>query len=1116
MTLAEIRSVMTEIEANTGAVAKYGKQLQEREYDTLPAEAELVRMMVDRWPTDKSQGPLRDFGHRVINSRIRVEQAAVPGGHFAYRIFPWFKAPMKEVDQRQREIEDLFFAVAGPPSSVDLESWNRLNDKMPSVDEITSAGKNLATAYALRDQSISALLGLAKFYRSSFVSYDGQRAQIIEGTYELVNETHQLCDDLRSVHDLEASNRADKLKDLIARSDRVAPIYFQLLKLINHEYLQLSESSEAELYLSANQWKRLDAVLKIPFDYSQRPRSQSSSSGGVSPFVFLESPHSLASRRVRLLERISLFAPERRTRPTESSPKEATAIQNTDAPRPGEFAADEVAAAEFATALYSLPDLMLTSAASASLQNGFSSTLARAWKDSYRAATLNLSQVRSALVIGDLASRIIDSQALEPKWVLLERTPPQMLRAQQLSAFAQWHGQRRADDLWSSPTGDGTPYYLKTSRALDRLANQLVSSQQNQNKVSSSSSNPPGVLEVTEEPYSIGLQPDRPAVTFRGTDQERIRFKVQLPEDNTPDHVDLRLTSDSDQLTITQISTDRGELEYQIGRKSTTGFNTVVTATLFFRGSSIDRSIPVESISDWKGPTVEYEYQLLNEAKLQVSLGEVSRAPEHLLFVLDSSRSMAELQRLQELKQVLQTFSDSVSQNGISVGIRVFGSRIVWKENDVYSEAEARKDTQLVLPVRAFPGTAFRETISRLKPVGESPLFYSLLEAKNDFQYVDPGSRRIVVISDGSDNWADQGLKPGVAELRTAYQDSGIPIYTIGFKSDPQGWSQLQNIADVTGGKAIKIDNANDLLSCILDLAQLRRFDIQPSPAGVSDLPRELNFAGPVLPVKPGSYNVRILDPKDNAIAKTSVSIRPGQRHDLVFRGGELTYNPFDERASKAVFTDDKTGVSLVISDFSFADGDLKVTLALSHQHEPNWWPESVQFKIQPHNHSEIYSVANVSPNVAGHHIPVWTITLNEWPSAASFAKVSASWQNADHRPRTYRLPLSNRSLITSPQLPDGIRVTRNSQSSRQIEGVSQTVQHITLVSDSKPSILDWSLQADASFGYSRQNYDVAKGIYNVEFLPDKDTPEAIRLLEQLEERSRIQGDIDLRAPKLD
>ena len=56
---------------------------------------------------------------------------------------------------------------------------------------------------------------------------------------------------------------------------------------------------------------------------------------------------------------------------------------------------------------------------------------------------------------------------------------------------------------------------------------------------------------------------------------------------------------------------------------------------------------------------------------------------EHLLFVLDSSRSMAELQRLQELKQVLQTFSDSVSQNGLSVGIRVFGSRVVWKENNV-------------------------------------------------------------------------------------------------------------------------------------------------------------------------------------------------------------------------------------------------------------------------------------------------------------------------------------------------------------------------------------------------------------------------------------------------
>ncbi len=494
MTSAEIRSTMTEIQANTSAVAKYGKQFQEREHNILPAEAELVRMMADRWPTDKGQEPLRDFGHRVINSRIGVEQAAVPGGHFAYRIFPWVKLPMKEVDQKQREIEDLFFAIAGPPSRVDRESWNSLNNKMPSVDEITSAGQNLATAYGLRDQSISALPGLARFYRSSFISHDGQRAQIIEATTELVNANHQLCRNLRSVDDLDASNRVSKLQDLIAQSDRFAPVYFRLLKSINQEYLQLSESIDAKLYLSANQWKRLDAILKIPFDYSQRRRSQSSSRNGVSPFEFLESPSSLATRRVRLLERISLFAPERRQRPPESSPKEATVTPKTVASR-----SDEIATAEFATALFRLPDSVSTAVIPASIQNGFSSTLSEAWQDSYRAATSNLSDMRSNLIIGDLASRIIDPHLLESNWVFLERTPPQMLRAQQLSAFAQWHSKRRAGDLWSSLTGNGTPYYLKTSGNLDRLAKQFVSSQRPPETTASSSLDRPALLQATKK-----------------------------------------------------------------------------------------------------------------------------------------------------------------------------------------------------------------------------------------------------------------------------------------------------------------------------------------------------------------------------------------------------------------------------------------------------------------------------------------------------------------------------------------------------------------------------------------------------------------------------------------
>ena len=106
---------------------------------------------------------------------------------------------------------------------------------------------------------------------------------------------------LRFTDNLGTLDRADTLKGLIAQSDEVAPIYFELLDLVNREYQQLSESSESDLYLSSNQWKRLDAILRIPFDYSQRRGSESSGNSDVSPVEFLESPNTLASRRIRLL-----------------------------------------------------------------------------------------------------------------------------------------------------------------------------------------------------------------------------------------------------------------------------------------------------------------------------------------------------------------------------------------------------------------------------------------------------------------------------------------------------------------------------------------------------------------------------------------------------------------------------------------------------------------------------------------------------------------------------------------------------------------------------------------------------------------------------------------------
>lgn len=174
-----------------------------------------------------------------------------------------------------------------------------------------------------------------------------------------------------------------------------------------------------------------------------------------------------------------------------------------------------------------------------------------------------------------------------------------------------------------------------------------------------------------------------------------------------------------------------------------------------------------------------------------------------LVLVLDGSGSMKEpggtgKTRMEEAKDGLNGVIDDLPDDA-NVGLRVYGSEI----SDGPGSCE---DSELLVPVEAVDKEALRSGVQKLKPLGNTPIAYSLEKAYADLP--DEGPRSIVLVSDGEENCKGDPCKVA-ADLKKKGADFYVDV--VGLQVDAASRDQLTCIASAGGGTYYDVKDLSEL-----------------------------------------------------------------------------------------------------------------------------------------------------------------------------------------------------------------------------------------------------------------------------------------------------------------
>jgi Ca-activated chloride channel family protein len=178
-----------------------------------------------------------------------------------------------------------------------------------------------------------------------------------------------------------------------------------------------------------------------------------------------------------------------------------------------------------------------------------------------------------------------------------------------------------------------------------------------------------------------------------------------------------------------------------------------------------------------------------------------------LILVLDGSGSMKESSgiggtRMDAAKKGLRSVINELPADS-KVGLRVYGSTI--------SDGKGScKDTQLLAPVATVDKDKLKKGVDKLKPLGNTPIAYSLQKAYKDLP--SSGPRSIVLVSDGEENCGGNPCK-----VARDLKKKGAKFYidVVGLQVDDSSRNQLTCIASAGGGTYYDVSKLSDLSSTL-------------------------------------------------------------------------------------------------------------------------------------------------------------------------------------------------------------------------------------------------------------------------------------------------------------
>ncbi len=176
----------------------------------------------------------------------------------------------------------------------------------------------------------------------------------------------------------------------------------------------------------------------------------------------------------------------------------------------------------------------------------------------------------------------------------------------------------------------------------------------------------------------------------------------------------------------------------------------------------------------------------------------------YLELIWDASGSMwgreEGIEKILRSKDILKTITEKAPDD-INIGLRIFGARKTGDINDSFLAVPVEKDNKKII----------ENFIANVRPLGKSPIGFSLQKAKEDLLNL-PGKKFIILISDCIDNGhippesVIDDLKKGGISLHIVY---------IGDLADVELKNKLKEVAESTGGGFFNYKQDKEVVSVL-------------------------------------------------------------------------------------------------------------------------------------------------------------------------------------------------------------------------------------------------------------------------------------------------------------
>lgn len=173
-----------------------------------------------------------------------------------------------------------------------------------------------------------------------------------------------------------------------------------------------------------------------------------------------------------------------------------------------------------------------------------------------------------------------------------------------------------------------------------------------------------------------------------------------------------------------------------------------------------------------------------------------AQAASRVEFILDVSGSMNALaggeKKIAAAQKAIAAAVQTIPDGSV-VALRLYGHRV-----PNANKAESCKDSELVIPFAPIVKQQFLAAVNQAKPLGQTPIAFSLEQAAKDFGASKDEETVIILVSDGEETC---GGDPAAVAKNLIAQGFKVTIHTIGFDVDAKTRAQLQAVSQATGGQ---------------------------------------------------------------------------------------------------------------------------------------------------------------------------------------------------------------------------------------------------------------------------------------------------------------------------